>query len=114
MNKKTWIVFIIAQIAGEICFWSWEHISPSVGIWLWGVALVLLFPGNFLGALIIESVFWGGKLTLLQLSIIEVPVEILINLGVWFTFMLVWRIIRRKTRESIETRKSIGSDSIDP
>ena len=95
MNKKAWTAFIIAQIAGEICFWSWEHISPPVGMLLWGAALVLLFPGNFLSAAIIEPVFWG-KLSLIQLAVLEVPLEIPINFVVWFISMAVLKVVWQK------------------
>ncbi len=96
MNNKAWAVFIFVQIAGEICFWSCWHISSSAGMLLWSASLVFLFPGNFLSAAIIEPIFWGKKFSVLQLAIIGVPVEILINLAVWFIFLMTLRIIWRK------------------
>jgi hypothetical protein len=54
----------------------------------------LLFPGNFLSGVIIEKLFWGSRMTVLQMAIIAVPLEIAINAGLWVLCAKVWKFIR--------------------
>jgi hypothetical protein len=91
MNKRFLAAFATAQAVGEIAFWSWERLPPQIGVWLWGLGLILLFPGNFVGAMAVEKLLWNRGLSLIQLSVIEIPVEIVINLIIW---MLLYKLVR--------------------
>lgn len=82
MTKRAWLIFIIVQIIGEIFYWIWPLIPAPVGMWFWGTQVVLLFPGNFASGEIVEAIFWN-KITLTQMSIIEIPVTLAINALLW-------------------------------
>ncbi len=99
MNRKAWIIFAVVQCLGELCFWTWGYIATSaVGLFLWGTALVTLFPGNILSAVGLEKMLWGCRMGLISMQVIEIPFEIAINGAVWWLIaksltLLVKRIL---------------------
>ena len=103
MGKKAWCAFVACQVIGEICQWSWPVTRSAIGPVFWYGAFLLLLPGNFASAFLIERFFWMRGLTLLQMQLIEVPVEIGINLGVWALGAWVWQHL------SVRSRRSAGS-----
>jgi len=54
----------------------------------------LLFPGSLIGSLIVEKLLWNGPLTITQLTILNVPIEIAINAGLWLLCAKIYRYIR--------------------
>ena len=102
MKSKIFGVFLLVQVIGEIAFWTWEHLPSPIGGWLWGASLILLFPGNFLSAVIIEQLLWNRGLTPIQLVAIEVPVELLINAFIWLGLYKLYGFVRSR----FETKRS--------
>lgn len=98
MTRKVWFFFIVTQAIGESCFWTWEYVHSQVGLWLWGCGLILLFPGNFLSAIAIEKLLWNKGLTLIQLSALEVPIEIAINAVLWLLCIKLWSLVQSKVK----------------
>ncbi len=101
MSRSPWIMFASAQTAGEICSWTWPHILSAAGPPLWVGAFILLFPGNLLSSWFIERWLWASGFTLFQLHLIQMPVEIGINAGVWFA---LWSLLRFPGRLRLRTR----------
>src|SRR5258708_2781764 len=83
LGRRGLLGYAIIQLIGEIGQWVWPAFGPGMGPWFFGLGLVLLLPGNQLGGYLIERVLWGKGLTILQLSILQIPLELGINLVVW-------------------------------
>jgi hypothetical protein len=84
---KWLFVFCAVQCVGVICMWVWPH-TLTGSSFFWGTALLLLFPGNFLSALIVEKFLWQSRLSLTAIAVIEVPLLVAINMALW------WGVIR--------------------
>lgn len=95
MNRIAWIIFAIVQSVGEICFWSWEHFQ-SVGRWLFAIWFVIMMPGNFLGRLAIEMVFWTEHLSITQVRVIGSIAEIACNAVIWLLAATAFRLARNR------------------
>lgn len=98
MSRKIWIAFVAVQSVGLICAWIWTYDIFGLGPDMWTVAFFVLFPGNALSGLIVEKVFWDTGLTLKQMLIIDIPLEIAINACVWLLFVKSIGIIKRVTK----------------
>jgi hypothetical protein len=109
MKRRGWLIFLAVQALGEVCAWSWPHILSAVGPWVWGGAFFLLLPGNLLSVAVIQKLLWGGSLTLFQLSLLEVPVEIAINAAVWLLFAKLYRLLRGR-RSALASAPTSGSN----
>jgi len=60
---------------------------------LWGTALFTLFPGNLIGAWIIEKLFWQSGLSLVSMGILSTLLLVVINAAVWFAVGKTLQII---------------------
>lgn len=88
MSLRSWVIvaFLIVQLIGVACSWNWQQqASSSVSVALWSVALVLLFPGNFLAAWITETLFWKTGLSLFGMGLLTSLLLVLINGLLWFS-----------------------------
>ncbi len=95
--RKKWMIFAAVQFLGEVCFWTWGYVAQSaLGLFLWGTALVTLFPGNVLSGVVVEKLFWGSRVTVFQMTIIAVPIEIAINVGIWLLCMKLCKFVRTR------------------
>lgn len=83
-RRTSLYLFLIVQVIGTVCSWIWQFVPSVIGVPLWGTALVLLVPGNFLGEWIVEKIFWHSRLSLPSMSIIATIVTFAINAAVWF------------------------------
>jgi hypothetical protein len=85
--KKTFgrwlILFACVQLTGLVCMWIGRYGPPAAGSLVWGTALVALFPGNFLSAMVIEKLFWSSGLSLTAMSVAEMPLVVAINALLW-------------------------------
>jgi hypothetical protein len=81
MPLRRWIIvfFSAVQLLGIACSWLWDHPASAVSSLLWGTALVTLFPGNLLGAWIVEKLFWQSHLSLVSMGIISTVLLVVIN-----------------------------------
>jgi hypothetical protein len=89
------VVFASAQLIGLVCMWMWRYAPPAASSFVWGTALVFLFPGNVLSAILIERLFWN-RLSLTTMALVEVPVLLAINALLWFGVIGAVRGLRRR------------------
>jgi hypothetical protein len=98
MTRKGWIVFVIVQLVGIACMALWQRFPSALGVAMWGTAMFLMFPGNFLGGWLIEKLFWQGPLSLVGIGVLSVVAAVVINAILWFVVVKVCRsIFRRRT-----------------
>jgi len=95
MSRRGWTIFAIVQLTGEVCGWAAPHFLSWPGPALWGSSFIVLLPGDVLGALLIEKLLWQSRLTLFQLSLLEIPVAVAINAAVWWA---CWQLAARAIR----------------
>lgn len=92
MGKKMWIAFAITQGTGLLCFWTCERLRSAA---MWATSFVLLLPGNAIAGTAIEKLLWTSKVSLRQMALLNVPLELLINAAVWTACAWTMRVIRR-------------------
>ena len=90
-------MFVALQFIGIVCGLLAD--SPvRWGAQLWAVSFVGLMPGNVLAALLVERSFWNAGITLRQMSLLEIPVMLLINIVGWLLFARAFRFARKARR----------------
>jgi hypothetical protein len=87
------IVFLIVQTIGLACLGLWQHFPSSLGMVMWGTAMILLFPGNFLGGWLVEKLFWQGPLSLVGIGLLSAVAAVAINAILWFVVVKAFRLI---------------------
>jgi hypothetical protein len=93
----TWtIIFACVQLTGLVCLWMWRYAPPAASSFVWGTALVALFPGNILSAILIEKLFWSSRLSLTTMAVAEIPVLLSINALLWFGLATAVRRLGRR------------------
>ncbi len=99
MNRKLWTIFLIVQTVGEVCSWVGSHIASSPGPPLFVIGFILLLPGRVLSVLIVEKLLWNA-LSVSQMTMAEVPLELAIDLIVWVlcTWLVRLMVKRRSSR----------------
>jgi len=94
-GRRTIILFTTVQLFGLVCEWTWQFAPQSIGSFVWGTALIALFPGNVISAVIVEKLFWHSGLTLIAFSIMEIPLLLIINAVLWFGIIGAATRVRR-------------------
>lgn len=89
-------VFLIVQFVGLACMGLWQHVPSSLGMVMWGTALIVMFPGNFLGGWLIEKLFWQGPLSLTGIGLLSAVAAVVINGILWFVVVKAFRLIFRR------------------
>jgi hypothetical protein len=90
-------LFLLCQVAGELCSWIWHDFSNWLGPWLWVASVVLLLPGDLIVTSLMEKFLWASRLSLQQLQWIKVPSEILVNGLIWALALYGVTRLRSKT-----------------
>jgi hypothetical protein len=91
------LIFAATQVVGTVCSWLWQHVDSTIGVPMWGVALVLLVPGNFIGSWVSESLLWRSGLSLPAMGVVSTLLALLINAIVWYavirliSWVVAWR-----------------------
>ncbi len=104
MHLRRWmIVFLSVQLLGIGCSWFWDHPASAASSLLWGTALVTLFPGNLLGAWIVEKLFWQSHLSLVSMGMISTVLLVVINAIIWLAIAKVLQVVhaRLSTRPGV-------------
>jgi hypothetical protein len=65
---------------------------------MWSVALFVLVPGNFIGAWLVEKLFWHTSLSLTNMGVASTFLLLVINAAFWFVGMSVIRGIYGRAR----------------
>jgi hypothetical protein len=92
-NRKVLVVFLVVQFVGIACLALWPHAPSAMGIPMWGTALILLCPGNFLGGWLIQSLLWRGPLGLVALGLLSALTAVVINGIIWFAIVKLFRLV---------------------
>jgi len=74
----------------------WRYAPPAASSFIWGTALVALFPGNILSAILIEKLFWSSRLSLATMAVAEIPMLLSINAPLWFGLATAVRRLGRR------------------
>jgi len=74
----------------------WERVLPAIGVPMWGTALILLFPGNFLAGWLIQSLFWQRGLSLTVIGLLSLVAALAINTILWLSVTKAVRAIHRR------------------
>jgi hypothetical protein len=110
MRFRRWIIvlFSAVQLLGIGCSWLWEHPPSAVSSVLWGTAFLALFPGNLLGAWIVEKLFWQSRLSLVSIGIFSTVLLVVINATIWIVVVKGLEVIyvRLSARSGISTPPS--------
>lgn len=100
LKKRTvLIIFVVVQVLGLLCSWFWHHPYSTASALLWGTGLILLFPGNFLGSLLVEKLFWESHLPTSTTDLLTVVAVLAINAILWLVVLGILRLISRKGNE---------------
>jgi hypothetical protein len=94
------VAFAVVQSTGLVCMWLWPYLRGGESL-VWGLALIILFPGNLLSAILVEKVFWCSGLSLPTMAIMEIPILIVLNGAVWLGLAtgLRWMLRKNPRRE---------------
>lgn len=99
-RSRIFAAFAFVQLLGLGCSWLWNHPPSAVSSFLWGAAFLTLFPGNILGAVIVERLFWHSRLSLPTMGVMTTVVLVAINAFVWAVVALMIGAIRRRVRSA--------------
>jgi hypothetical protein len=64
-------LFLLVQSIGIACSWLWQHVPADAGVPLWGTGMLLLIPGDFIAAWMVEKSFWRSGLSLASMGILS-------------------------------------------
>jgi hypothetical protein len=90
-SRRAWAIFALVQVVGLGCAWLQR---PAASSFLWGAGFVLLFPGDLVGAWIMERLFWHSRLPLATMSAMSAVLMVAINALLWWMVARGWKAIR--------------------
>jgi len=64
--------------------WTWPYVPSFARSFVWGAAILALFPGNFLSSILMDKLFWKSGLSLTAMSVAGMPVLVAMNAALWF------------------------------
>jgi hypothetical protein len=104
MRRRSWKIFIIWQIVAEICalspiYFFHMHMSLRTIVLVANIAgFLALMPGKWVSELIIAKTFlvWLPHLTVVEMGLLDIPVEIAVNLTVWLLLINLFNIFRKE------------------
>ena len=96
LRRAAMVFFLTTQALGVAFSWTWQHVASDVGVPMWGAALILLIPGNFLGPWIAASILWHSGLSLMSLGVISTLLLLLINAAAWYALVRLIELLRRR------------------
>jgi hypothetical protein len=91
-HRPVLVIILIVQLIGIACLALWERAPSVLAMPMWGTALILLFPGNFLGGWLVESLLWG-HLSLIGMGLLSAVLAVIINALLWFLVAKTVQII---------------------
>ena len=93
-------LFLAVQLVGISCLTLWERAPSAIGVPMWGTALILLFPGNFLGGWLVQSLFWQHGLSLTMIGLLSLVSALAINAVLWLAVTKGTGLASRRLRSS--------------
>jgi hypothetical protein len=100
LRLLTWL-FVLSQSVGVACIWSAKHVPSTLGVPMWAVTLIVLFPGNVLASWVVESVFWRSGLSTVAMGVMESGLLVIINGTIWLAMAKIccWLLRRAGKRD---------------
>lgn len=95
-TPKVPIVFAAVQSIGLLCFWFSHHPDLSAGALLWGTGFIVLFPGDILGSLLVEKLFWESHIPAPVTDMLTAVAVVAINSILWFVVVKAVRLTFRR------------------
>ncbi len=92
-QRTVLIIFVVVQILGLLCSWFSHHPYSSASALLWGTGLILLFPGNMLGSVLVEKLFGESHVPTSATDLLTVVAVVAINAILWFVVLGILRLI---------------------
>ena len=83
-QRPVLVTFLVVQLIGTCCLGLWQRAPSALGMPMWGTALIALFPGNFLGGWIVDTLLWRSRLPLIGMGLLSLLVALVINAIIWF------------------------------
>lgn len=110
MSRIAWTIFFGVQVAGEVCSWTARHFLSAIGPALWLIGSVLLLPGDMVAAFLVDKVLWHSRLTVTQMTMLQVPLELAINAVVWLLCVKLYAFFRRRRPSPATAPHTAGSN----
>jgi len=82
-RRSVLAIFLVLQLVGTCCLGLRQHVPSALSMPMWGTALIVLFPGNFLGGWIVETLLWRSRLPLIGMGLLSVLAAVVINAVIW-------------------------------
>ncbi len=99
-SRVSLYLFVAVQVIGVACSWLWQFVPSAIGVPLWGTALVVLVPGNFLGEWVVERLLWRSGVSLVGMSVISTVLAVAINAVVWYAVVKAICSVAGRLRKS--------------
>ena len=78
-HRPVLAAFLLLQVIGIACLALWQRAPSALGMPMWGTALIVLFPGNFLGGWIVDALLWRSHLSLISMGLLSAVLAVTIN-----------------------------------
>ena len=83
-RSRGWVgLLVLVQVVGLVCMGAWQHVPQTYRSIIWGGSFLLLFPGNVVSTIFVERLFWHSRLSLVTMSLMEIPLLLAINTLIW-------------------------------
>ena len=92
-QRTVLIIFVVVQILGLLCSWFSHHPYSSASALLWATGLIVLFPGNMLGSVLVEKLLWESHVPTSATDLLTVVAVVAINAILWFVVLGILRLI---------------------
>jgi hypothetical protein len=99
-RNRIFAAFAFVQLIGLVCSWLWNYRPAAASSFLWGVGFLTLLPGNLLGGLITERLFWRSGLSLVKIGVLSSILTVAIDAFVWVGVALMIGGIRGRARSA--------------
>jgi hypothetical protein len=98
-------VFVVLQLVGITLSALWQQFPADIGMAFWCAALILLIPGNFLAAWIVEKALWQRGLSLTGLWALSSVLLFAFNALLWFMLIKAFGHIRARLLSSVRVQR---------
>jgi hypothetical protein len=106
MSRRVWTAFAVVQGLGVLLVWAGPRIMTAPGPVLLGAGIILLQPGGLVSVVIVEKLLWMSRVTLPQMTGIELVLTLAINAALWWSVARGWKAIRSRRSAGAESRPS--------
>jgi len=83
MSRRALTIFTVVQVVGVASIWAGPHWKTDPGLALFSFGIILLQPGGLAAVMLVEKLLWMSRVTLPQMTWIELVLTVAINAGLW-------------------------------